>query len=229
MELKTRDEAAEVVANLIGDALEAEVQRKGKAVLLSSGGTTPKYTLVELSKRTLDWSRVSVGLVDERNVDRQDDASNAGLLEEHLLQNEASDAQFFPMINHRGHAAELARLCDRTYVDLMPPTFALLGMGLDGHTASWFPGASNLARALEPTDETVVAIDAQGCPVAGEVTDRLTLTRSALSSAMHAALLIFGENKKQTLFEALSKPIQEAPIRAVAEDFGEKLTIAWAP
>jgi 6-phosphogluconolactonase len=55
----------------------------------------------------------------------------------------------------------------------------VLGMGEDGHTASLFPGADNLAAALAPKNgQLVMAIRAPGAPQ-----PRLTLTLPALLDA----------------------------------------------
>ena len=102
-------------------------------------------------------------------------------------------------------------------------------MGTDGHTASWFPGAPDLEQALDRTGRTVISIDAQGCPVAGEQTERVTLTLKAISTARHAVLLIFGEEKRDVFLSALTRPVQERPIRAVIEALGKQLIVIWAP
>jgi len=75
----------------------------------------------------------------------------------------------------------------------------------------------------------VVSVDASGCAVAGEITDRMTLTRTAIAASARAVLLIFGNEKRDVFEAAMSRPIEQAPIRAAVADLGEKLITVWAP
>lgn len=229
MDFATREEAGAAVAELIAAVLREELEHFGNAVFLSSGGSTPKQMLDVLSKATLDWSKVQVGLVDDRCVSAQHEASNARLIKRALLKNNAASAHFVPMIDESMSISELAARAGAHYKPLLPPTFTLLGMGTDGHTASWFPGSVDLQKALSATDDVVVAIDADGCEVAGEITDRLTLSRSAVAASKRAVLMIFGDEKREVFLNAMTKPIEEAPIRAAIEDLGDRLITAWAP
>jgi 6-phosphogluconolactonase len=76
----------------------------------------------------------------------------------------------------------------------------VLGMGGDGHTASFFPGGDLLAQATDPaTTTTVLPMRAPG---AGE--PRITLTLPVLRDAGHLYLHIEGGEKRQVLQQALS-------------------------
>jgi len=223
LEFETRSDAAHAVAEMIALALSEDVEQSGRAVFLSSGGSTPKETLDELSKVSIKWSAVEVGLVDERQVSDVHEASNARLVKNALMKNEAAAATFVPMYSNN------AELAITAYGALGPASMVLLGMGTDGHTASWFPGAANLKDAMSNSEQVLVAIDAAGCAVAGEITDRLTLTRHAIGQSKEGVLMIFGEEKRGVLLKAMSAPVEEAPIRAAVEDLGDRLTIVWAP
>lgn len=229
LDFRTRTEASEAAANFAARALSHAVQTRGSASLAVSGGSTPGPMFQHLSETKLDWSAVTVGLVDERFVDATHDASNERLVRQTLLINAASDAIFLPMSDTSVAHGEAAAKADAAYAPLSPFDFVLLGMGNDGHTASWFPSAKGLEQMLEPSRHTVGAVDAAGCLVAGAVTDRLTLTYSAVTSAHHAVLLIFGDEKRDVFERALTASILEAPIRAAVHGLGQKLTIVWAP
>jgi len=229
MDFESRLNAAEAVAELIANLLAEDLKVSERAVFLSSGGSTPVTTLELLSKKQIEWSKVQVGLVDDRCVPDTHEASNAGLIRNHLLQDAAAPARFEPMIEEMKSLPELSENANARYEGLLPATVSLLGMGLDGHTASWFPGAKNLGAALSETTQTVIGIDATGCPVAGSITDRLTISRSAVAKSNRGILLIFGDEKREVLLNAISKPVSEAPIRAAIEDLGDRLIIAWAP
>lgn len=60
------DEWIDAAAAEIGTALREEIQRRGGARLLLSGGTTPAPVYQALAELPLDWSKLEVGLVDER-------------------------------------------------------------------------------------------------------------------------------------------------------------------
>ena len=122
-----------------------------------------------------------------------------------------------------------AKVASVAYESLLPASFILLGMGNDGHTASWFPDARNLADAFAPAADNVVAIDATGCPVAGEFVSRLTISNAALKGTRSAALLLHGADKKETLRRAMTEDVLQAHIRAAMATLGDRLKIAWAP
>jgi 6-phosphogluconolactonase len=88
---------ADWTATLLAEAIAA----RGLALLVVSGGSTPKRYFAELSKRDLDWTRVAVTLADERRVPDDSARSNAKLLRETLLQGGASKAQFCPLADAR--------------------------------------------------------------------------------------------------------------------------------
>ena len=150
-------------------AIAAELSIHPRALLLLSGGTTPAPVYRALAQAGLDWSRVVVSLVDDRDVAPDADGSNARLLRETLLVGRASAATFWPLRETAGSLDDAVRAVNARWPadrDRLPIAAALLGMGDDGHTASLFPGARNLDVALA-SPQPYVAIDASGCMVAG--------------------------------------------------------------
>ena len=199
-EFPDRASLAEALAEKVAADLRAALHKKGEAKLAVSGGTTPKAFFAALSKKDIDWPRVTVTLVDERQVPETSERSNARLVRETLIVGKAANARFEPMFQNQ-NASQL------------PPFDAvILGMGNDGHTASFFPGGDRLAEALDA--KTAAGIIAMNAPGAGE--RRLTFTLSALVSAGFLALHIEGEEKRRVLAKALADgPIEDMPIRAV--------------
>ena len=87
------------LAEAVADNLKAGIAERGTASLAVSGGSTPaKFFARARRRRTdVDWDKVIVTLVDERWVPETSDRSNAGLVNEKLLQGPAAAAQFVPL------------------------------------------------------------------------------------------------------------------------------------
>ena len=230
-EFETRAGAADAAADAIIAGLTAGLSGGGTASLMVSGGSTPGPVFDRLSDAVLDWQNVTLGLVDERWVDPESSASNENLVRRHLHRNQAAAAAFLPMWAPGMSAAQAAEKQSDAYrPHCQPINVVLLGMGGDGHTASWFPGAVNLADAVgSDVTRTVAYIDASGCPVAGANIERLTLTLPAIARAEHAILLINGMEKRGVLTAAIMGEPDEFPVRYAIDALGSRLTIYWAP
>jgi len=210
---EAREALAASLARDVADELSRAIEAKGRATLAVSGGTTPKLFFEKLSVIDIPWSRVSVTLVDERQVPESSERSNARLVRQHLLQNKAAAARFVPLVGNPD--AENIPAFD----------VAVLGMGNDGHTASFFPGGDTLAEAIDAeTRKRLIAITAPG---AGE--PRMTFTLPVLAQAGRLALHIEGAEKKQVLKQALAEgPQEDMPVRAVLRG-PAPVTLYWCP
>lgn len=218
---------AEGLAETVAAALSAAVVARGEACIAVSGGSTPKAFFKALSGKVIDWTKVTVTLVDERFVTPDSDRSNEKLVKDNLLINAAAAAVFQPLYYPAATAEEAAAAASKQTANVgCPFDVAILGMGGDGHTASFFPGGSRLAEALDPaTPRGVMTMEAEG---AGE--PRLTFTFSSLQDARLLVLHIEGAAKKDVLAKA-EAPGDEAemPIRAVLRRAVSPLQIYWAP
>ncbi|URL58660.1 6-phosphogluconolactonase [Luteibacter flocculans] len=216
------DKLARDVASKLDDAIAA----RGKATLAVSGGSTPKMMFALLAEQEIDWSKVTITLVDERWVDTDSDRSNARLVGEHLLHHEAHTAAFLPLFD-RAHKddvdAALADVGARIDALGLPFDALILGMGPDGHTASFFPGGDNLAAALDPNGKaTVISMRAGG---AGE--PRITLTLPKVLDTRTLYLHIEGQDKKDLLAQAEAGA--DFPIAAVLKQSKVPVEVYWAP
>jgi 6-phosphogluconolactonase len=218
-----KQQLADALAEAVAGNLKAGVATRGAASLAVSGGSTPALFFRTLAARAdVPWDKVTVTLVDERWVDESSDRSNAKLVKANLLQGRAALARFVPL--YQGGAPDAARASAAQSAVPQPLDAAILGMGNDGHTASFFPGGDNLEAALTG-EGPVVAINAPG---AGE--PRVTLTLKRLTAARALYLHIEGEEKVETLRKAEAEgPIEAMPVRAILRQTQTPLTIFWCP
>ena len=193
--------------------------REARPCSSSPAAGRPTRFFRALSDQALDWTRVSVTLADERRVAEDSPRLNARLVRDALLRNHAAVASFTPLADARLSESQELTAANARIANLpLPADVVVLGMGEDGHTASWLPGAEGLAEAMDPGARQLVApIEA-----VDEYEPRLTLTGRVILRAQAIALEIEGEAKLRTLAAALEDgPEAEMPIRAVAPPRGK--------
>lgn len=216
----------DALARDIASKLDAAIKARGKASLAVSGGGTPKLMFAVLAEQEIDWSKVTITLVDERWVDDDNERSNAKLVKDHLIHHEAHTAAFLPLFD-KDHADDVdAALADvgKSVEALGLPFDALiLGMGPDGHTASFFPGGDHLAEALDLDGKQTVLSMRAGA--AGE--PRITLSLPRVLDTRTLYLHIEGQDKKDILAKAQAG--EDSPIGAVLKQDRVPVNVYWAP
>jgi 6-phosphogluconolactonase len=218
---------AAALAQRVADCLTAAIAARGTASLAVSGGSTPKAFFKALSVHDIDWPHVTITLVDERFVPADNPRSNHLLVAANLLQNKAAAASFVPLYQDALTAEDSARLATARLASISSPfDVAILGMGTDGHTASFFPGGNHLAEALDAQrPRGVLTMEAEG---AGEA--RLTFSFSSLQDARFLVLHIETDAKRDVLVKAESDGSDfEMPIRAILRHASSPVHIYWAP
>ncbi len=220
-----RQELAAALAGHVASRLTNAIAARGTALLAVSGGTTPAKFFAALSSIPIAWDKVVVTLVDERFVPPSSPRSNAGLVAANLLQNQAAAARFVPLY-HEAESIEDAAAADSDALKSLPWPLdvVLLGMGGDGHTASFFPDAGNLDELLDPSSQRIVI------PVhaASGGEPRLTLSMARIIGAGFIALQIEGEDKRIAFDGAMGAGAKK-PIRKVLEAAPIPVEVFWAP
>ena len=192
----------EVLARRAVDLLIAAAnETDGRFAVALSGGSTPRR-LYELLARppyrdAFPWHRTHVFWGDERFVPKADARSNYRMTHEALLSHvPIPPANVHPLPTQdttpldaaMGYENELKSFYGAAAFDPSRPLFdvALLGLGVDGHTASLFPGSGALAER----ERWVVAV------TEGPVEPRLSLTYPPLESSRRVLFLVEGPEKR---------------------------------
>ncbi|MEK7265883.1 MAG: 6-phosphogluconolactonase, partial [Pseudomonadota bacterium] len=208
---------AERLASLVSLALEQGIHAQGLATIALSGGTTPEALYRRLSAMNVDWANVAAAPVDERWVAPAHPASNEGFIRRAFLKERASAARFVGLWSAAPSVEAAASEANDRVAGLVRPFEAvILGMGADGHTASWFPRAQGLAAALDDRATSVVAVRATKSAVTGDHLERLTLSLRAIRDARLVILMMTGDEKRRAFERACGEgAVEDMPVRAI--------------
>ena len=175
LDVSVTDDPAAAAGRWLADRLRDAVDRRGAATLgVSGGGSAPPMFDVLLAQ-DVPWQHVTVWQVDERIAPDGHPARNAGQLAGFPCR-----VELMPVTDD-----DLAAAPSR-YATGLPERFDVihLGLGDDGHTASWPPG--------DP-----VVDSERSCEVVGEFNGfrRMTLTPPVVNAAGARLMLTYGASK----------------------------------
>ena len=199
--------ARQAIQLFVSTALDA-IRSHGSFRVAISGGHTPRhfYEMLAVSPdaRSLAWEKIHVFWVDERYVPPDSPHSNYKLAADTFL----GKIDIPPGNVHRIPTEhEDISMAARAYERVIRGVFGLrdnempefdlviLGMGVDGHTGSLFPGS----YATFDVNDLVCAVY-----VLNDTLNRVTLTPPVLLAAKRLVVLVSGEEKAQTLKEVLT-------------------------
>jgi len=214
----------DALAARVAGALEEALVQRGGATLAVSGGSTPKPLFERLARTPLEWKKVTITLVDERWVDPASDASNEHLVRSLLLQEYAAKARFVGLKTEVGTPEAGIDACEARLQELpMPLDVVILGMGSDGHTASFFPHAKELQDLLQ-SENRCGALRPPEAPY-----PRISLTLPTLLQTRLLLLHIEGEEKFGVYRRALEgSDVDAMPVRSVLHQTQTPLEVYYA-
>ena len=175
-------------AGWIAARAEPAIAERGHFTLAVSGGSTPAAMFAALAELDLPWGQIHVFQVDERVAPDGDPDRNLGDLKANLL-------DLVPVVPHLmdvtasdltaaslRYAEEIEKVTGDGVLDVVH-----LGLGDDGHTASWPPGDPVIH--VRDLDVSITQ------PYRGRV--RMTLTVPAVNRARDVMFLAAGDGKRE--------------------------------
>jgi 6-phosphogluconolactonase/glucosamine-6-phosphate isomerase/deaminase len=180
MDLRVSDDPAGVAATSIARRLREAYRRRGTASLALSGGSTAPAMIGALLAERVPWDWVTVWQVDERVAPDGHPDRNAGQMD-----GLPCTVRLMPVT-----AADLRAAAAR-YARALPNRFDVvhLGVGDDGHTASWPPGDHEVLTS----DRLVELVP----PFNGR--PRMTLTPHVVNGARSRLVLATGAAKRPVI------------------------------
>jgi 6-phosphogluconolactonase len=182
-------------AEVIAEAVRADISERGRCALAVSGGRDPWPMFSQVEEFDLDWTKIEIFQVDERVAPAGSDERNLTHLVESLSIGAQGSIRPMPVTDD-----DLEAAADR-YAEQLPDgplDLAHLGIGPDGHTAS-----------LVPNDPVLDVMDKRVAVTRGEYQGvrRMTLTYPEINRIRSLLWVVTGEEK----VDALQKLIAQDP------------------
>lgn len=225
---------AEAAALAIVEVATEAVNTHGRFTIALAGGSTPRATYERLARPPLrermPWERTWVFFGDERGVAPDHPDSNYRMANQSLLskvpvpplqvariRGEADD----PEAAATEYARRLGEVFESKRGELPRFDLVLLGMGVDGHTGSLFPGSPVLKEVFRP----VAAVHA----AAASIPQRFTFTFPVINAAAQVMFLVAGAEKAKVLKAVLGEPNSPLPAAMVRPTNGRLVWLLDRP
>ncbi|WP_058521457.1 6-phosphogluconolactonase [Legionella tucsonensis] len=224
MLLRSFSEAPLLTDDLVGQLKQIlceAIEHRGHAYLVVSGGKTPIDLFKALAKTDILWDKITVTLTDERCVSADDPDRNEQLVRHFLLQHHASKAHFLSLYKE-DHTLEQTE-----HIIASLPTFdaVVLGMGEDGHIASLFPCADELAMGMNDNAAAIVLVRPRTAPH-----QRISLSKKRLLKSRKIFFHLLGQKKLTVLHQAMAEhDPMIMPVSAFLNNFNTNVQVMYAP
>jgi 6-phosphogluconolactonase len=220
-EFSSQVELEDELLSFIEKQCNIVVKSDGTASVLLSGGSTPLELYSKFHQLNIsDWSKIKLGLTDERWVDLKSNYSNykaiSNVLGEAFLSNCPLHSLVHTLEDEKKNI-ELAKKKNKLFFE--EKSIVLLGMGDDGHTASIFPGNEYTELALS---ENYPNISLNRAPTHPEI--RITHNLRSILQTKKLILYVKGEQKRRILDDAMD---QLLPISYCMNSHASELEIYW--
>jgi 6-phosphogluconolactonase len=205
---------SQAAAELVMEQSKRAIEARGRFSLVLSGGSTPRLTYEllasEMFRASIEWKKVHIFWGDERCVPPDDPRSNERMAREAFLDHVSIPQEQIHPIRCASSPQQSAQAYEstlKTFFGNHNPSFdtVLLGLGVDGHTASLFPGSP----ALKENKRWVVATHS-----GNEDFERVTLTPVLINRAMNVVFLVAGKEKARILREVTEDAAVGDPLPA---------------
>jgi 6-phosphogluconolactonase len=204
-------------------AINETLAREQHFVMAVSGGSSPKPLFKALADdAAIPWGQGVITLVDERFVPPQHQESNEKLVREHLLVNHAASARFVGLFTPGCSLAEAVKTLNGL-PDLARVDIGILGMGMDGHTASLFPCSPELPHNLSTVERYVSATPATAPH------ERISMSASALCEIPELWLFLPGGEKFARFQRIIAGDDPESPIAPLLRQRNTPMKVFTCP
>ena len=191
------------ISDLKKDCLRKKKQNKRLSFVLT-GGKSPKKLYRKLAQTNIDWKNIDLFWGDERYVSHLSRNSNYRLAFDELIKKiKINKKNIFPIKTQKSFLK-----CSIDYSIVIKKYFknkkinfdyCLLGMGVDGHIASIFPGSENLYKKF--ITKTVIRKDFK----------RITIGLNVINNSKKI-LLWLNNKSKSKIYLKLKKEGKKIPV-----------------
>lgn len=216
-------------ADLFALVAQEAAAARGRFAVALGGGATPRRFFELLARQQfsqkIPWRRTHIYWGDERCVPADDAASNYGLARDTFIKHVPVPVANVHRVRGEEQPERAAALYDgelqamaalqRPKTELPVFDLVVLGLGLDGHTASLFPHSP----ALEEEERLAVAAPAP------DGSSRVTVTYPVINAARYVWFLVGGAAKAGMVAEVIEglRVPKAVPAQAVAPVHGKLL------
>ncbi|AVP96086.1 6-phosphogluconolactonase [Ahniella affigens] len=217
----------EHLASSMAEDIDRALTLQGRALLALAGGRTSPPVFRRLAAQSRAWSKVHVVPSDERWVNHDHPDCNLRQMQDAFVGAEGIRWLSLTPLQCDGPVnADFGEASMRAHPEAFDLT--MVGMGVDGHFASLFPGAPTLPHALDlHHTKCCIAIEPNPMPAAGPH-QRVSLTLSRLLRSDRILLVITGTDKLAVL-ERAQHGDHSLPVSALLAAHHPAAEIHWSP